>query len=169
MSTMLSLNVTIPTTNNPGTPVVVVYDNGDWEIAFAGDVDYIQEGDSYHSHHLISEVFVLVMLYFDMGDEDDLDISDDVIYFTVSEETVAGADNEPVLVIFHDGEIDITERRDALAMAENDLVVTSVQNFIPLLDVFEDLSKFCQQHAEMMFGVGLDIDDDDDDADGEDQ
>lgn len=168
-ASLLTLNTTIPAADLPGTPVVVVYDNGDWEIAFAGDVDYIQEGnDSFHSHHAFSEVFVLVMIHFEIGDEDDLDVSDGIIYFEISETVNEGADDEPVLVIFQDGEVDVTERYHAQNMVDQDTAMTEVQNFIPLTDLFKDFAKFRARHEDIMFGEA-DYDDGDEDEEDEDE
>jgi len=163
-ASLLTLNTTIPAADLPGTPVVVVYENGDWEVAFAGDVDAIQEGnDSFHSHHAFSEVFVLVMIHFEMGDEDDLDVSDGVIYFTISETVNEGAEDEPVLVIFQDGEIDVTERYHAESMVATDPTMDVIQNFIPLLELFKDFAKFRGRHEDIMFGESdFDADDDED-------
>jgi hypothetical protein len=165
-ASLLTLNTTIPAADKPGTPVVVIYENGDWEIAFAGDVDYIQEGnDSFHSHHAFSEVFVLVMIHFEIGDEDDLDVSDGVIYFTISETVNEGDEDEPVLVIFQDGECDVTERYHAESMVDADKSMDVIQNFIPLLELFKDFATFRAQHEEMMFGHGVDDDEDEEDED----
>jgi hypothetical protein len=161
---LLTLNTTIPAADHDGTPVVIIYDNGDWEIAFAGDVYYIREGnDSFHSHHAFSEVFVLAMIHFETGDEDDLDVSDGIIYFEISEVINVGDEDEPVLVIFQDGECDVTERYHAQAMADSDNTMDVIQNFIPLFDLFKDFSTFRARHEELMFGEGMESDEDDDD------
>ena len=162
-ASLLTLNTTIPSVDHPGSPVLIIYENGDWEVAFSGDVDYIREGNnSYHSHHTYADIFVGTMIFFEMGDEDDLDVSDGIIYFQISETIDQGGEEEPVLLIYSDGEIDVIERYHAEQMIFNDPTMEVVQNFVPLLDVFEDFRTFRGQHEEMMFGVGMDEDDEED-------
>lgn len=166
-ASLLTLNTTIPSIDNPGTPVVVVFDNGDWEIAFAGDVDYIEEGsNNFHSHATFIDVFISTMIHFDMGDADDLDESDGVVYLMISETVETGDEEEPVLLVYQDGETDVMERYHAEKMIETDPTVAL--NFIPLIDLFEDFRTFRSRHDEMMFGHGLDDEDEDEDADPED-
>lgn len=158
-ASLLTINTTIPAADRPGTPVVVLYENGDWEIAFAGDMDYIQEGNSaFYSAHPFAEIFALILIFFEIGDEDDLDVSDGVIYFELSEKVTKGAEEEPVLLIYTDGEMDVIERYHAENMVRADTSMQIVQNFIPLLELFEDFETFRSRHEDIMFGEA-DMDD----------
>jgi hypothetical protein len=165
-ASLLTLNTTIPTADEPGAPVVVVYETGDWEIAFAGDVDYIKEGnDSFHSYHSFTDVFVSTMIFFELGDEDDLDVSDGVIYFTISETVQTGQEEEPVLIIFEDDMVEVMERYHAEQMVLSDRTMDIVQNYIPLIELFEEFAKFRARHEDIMFGEGQDDEGDEDEDD----
>lgn len=164
-ASLLTINTTIPTADEPGSPVIVLYENGDWEVAFAGDVDYIKEGNnSFHSYHSFADVFVSTMVFFELGDEDDLDVSDGIIYFSMSEKITPGDEMEPVLIIYEDDMVEVMERYHAEQMTIADLTMSIVQNFIPLIELFEEFEKFRERNEHTMFGgEGLDEDDEEDD------
>jgi hypothetical protein len=150
MSTLLTLNTHIPSFGQPGSPVIVVFDNGDWEIAFAGDVDYISEGSSsFFVAVPFTEFFVDLMIFFDLGDVDDLDVMGDTTNIFISENITAGANNEPVLLIWQDKESEVLNRADAHDIFNID--TENVLNFIPVIEIIEDFRKFRSARADAMF------------------
>lgn len=166
-ASLLTINTMIPAIERPGTPMIVAYDNGDWELAFLGDVDYIVEGSSnFHSAQSFIEFFIGLMIYFDMGDADDLDVSGDVVYLAISETIITGQYDEPVLLIYQDGEMDVMAREEAENIIHIDPDVG--MNFISALELFEDFRTFRSRHEDVMFADDEERADEDEDADKED-
>ena len=166
---LLTLNTAVPVSEHPGTPAIVVYDNGDWEIAFQGDVDYIREGSSnYLGYFTFIDLFVDVMIFFDIGDVDDLDVSGDRAILFIEEQIATGEEAEPVMLIYGDGEFDVMHRSEAEGLIELD--PDAAFNFIPLVDLFKDFAKWRGlADDEMLWGREInEIDPDDEDAEPED-
>lgn len=151
-ASLLTLNTNVPSAYLPGTPAIVVFDNGDWEIAYAGDVDYIAEGSSnYFGVVLFIDFFVDLMIFFDIGDVDDLDVSGETVNLFLEETVDAGGIGEPVLLIWDDRETDVMERYEAESIIKTK--PDAALNFISALDLFEE---FCRWRGsvseEIMFG-----------------
>src|SRR6478735_12365975 len=140
-ASLLTLNSVVPPVEHPGTPAIVIYDNGDWEIAHDGDVDYIAEGSSnfFATVHFV-EFFIDLMIYFDIGDRDDLDVSGDRVILFIEETVTAGALDEPVMLIWSDTETDVMDRAEAEGIIASD--TNAALNFIPVLDLFADYCEW---------------------------
>lgn len=162
---LLTINTTVPDQSLPNTPVVIFFDNGDWEIGFLNDVDYIAEGSSsFLGSVTIIDFFVGLMIYFDIGDADDLDVSDEVVYLSLSENVIPGGEDEPVMLIWDDGTTDVMERGEAEGIIDSD--PDQGRNFITAIELFEDYRHFSERHRDAMFGETVE-DDLDEDADPE--
>lgn len=164
---VLTLNTYIPSVDLPGSPVIVVFDNGDWEIAFNGDVDYISEGSpNFFVAVPFTEFFVDLMIFFDLGDIDDLDVMGDTTNIFIEETITPGANNEPVLLIWQDKAAEVLDRADAHDIFN--INTEDALNFIPVAEIIEDFQKFRSTYADVMFSVRIDDDEPDADADKED-
>ncbi len=165
-ASLLTINTAVPAAERDGTPYVVVYDNGDWEIAFKGDVEYIAEQSlNFHSAQSFIEFFVGLMIFYEIGDIDDLDVADDLAYLMISRPVFAGRYDEPVLFIYQDGEMDVMDREVAENMIKHEPDVGF--NFIPALDLFEDFRTFRSRYEDVMFSDTNDAEPVDDDAEPE--
>lgn len=164
--TLITLNTSVPTMPLPGSPVIMVFDNGDWEIGFAGDVNYVAEWSSnFFIAVPFADFFVDMMIFFDLGDVDDLDVSGDQTNLYISETVTVGSDDEPVLFIWDDREAEVMERRDAEMLVVQEEGI----NFIPVAEIVEDFRKFRAERDEEMFTrTEEDPLDADEDADPED-
>lgn len=137
----LTIDTQVPTIDHPATPVIIIYDNGDWEIAFSGDVDYITETSSnFFCNEYFINFFVGLMIYFDLGDVDDLDVSGDTVILFLEEPNKPGSADEPVLVIWDDGQTEVMARAEAEGLMSIDS--DAVFNFIPADDLFEDFAEW---------------------------
>lgn len=166
-ASLLTINTVVPTTERDGSPIIVFYDNGDWEIALLGDADYIEESsNSFVGYETFVDFFVGLMILYDMGDVNDLDVSDDIVYLMISQTVYIGRYDEPVLMIFQDGSSDVMEREQAEKIIQTD--PEAGFNFIPALDIFEDFRTFRARHEDVMFSYGDESTDVDEDADPED-
>ena len=162
---LLTINTTVPTEDRNGTPVIVFFDNGDWEIVLQGEVDAIEEGTpSFLGSVTFIDFFIGLMVLFDIGDADDLDVSDEVAYLAISETVIPGGEDEPVLLIWDDGETDVMERGEAEGIIDSD--PDQGRNFITALELFEDYRHFSERHRDAMFGETVE-DDLDEDAEPE--
>lgn len=156
---LLTINTEVPTADHPGTPSLVLYDNGDWEIAFAGDVSYIEETSkaflgSEKVIHLLDE---LLLSY----DQDPLDQTEDRAHLFVSIGITTGIADEAVVGFWQDGECEVMCRINAEKLVEID---DEFANFVPMVDMFDELRSFVSYHATDMFegDDSYDIDDLDD-------
>lgn len=149
MTTLLTINTNVPGREEPGTPVLAFYDNGDWEIAFLGDTDYLKVNNpTYVGYQLVVDVLNAFNLDFPELDEADED-EDGILLYTQYEVT-EGAFDEPVIVLYDDGEIDVYAREHAEQMV-SDVAASGVFNFIPVVDFLDDLRTFRARNAEEMF------------------
>lgn len=165
-ASLLTINTVVPANDRPGTPVIVYYDTGDWEIAMAGDVDYIEESSkAFLGYETFIDFFVGLMIFFDLGTADDLDydFNNSVTYLMISETVNTGSDEEPVLLIYQDGTSDVMFR----AQAEGLVAAGDGFNFIPAVDLFEDFRTYRARHEDVMFAEGDEDEDIDEDADPE--
>ena len=167
MRTFLTINTTVPAAEHPGTPVIVFYSNGDWEVTFLGDTDYIESGNAFYVG-FITAIDALTELRFEF-DFDAVDTDGTVAHLYVEGTVNTDADDEPVLALYEDGEAELFVRADIAEMLA--IEDSGVFNFIPFVDILEELSTFVSAKREEMFG---DFDEvpigygDDEDGDGED-
>lgn len=146
-ASLISLNTTVPAPHMPGSPTLVVFDNGDWEIALQRDADYLAERSSgFLCSDSVSNILTCLSLEYD-GEEMD-ETGDEVILFLSI--TVESDDlEEPVVGIWESGEIDIFERYHAEKMVANK--DSGLFNFIPVSDFMEDLRRFLATNRAAMF------------------
>lgn len=137
MRTFLSINQTVPAAECPGTPVIAFYSNGDWEIAFLGDTDYIESGNSYYVG-FITAIDALTELRFEF-DFDAVDDDGEVAHLYVEGYTVKDSAEELVLTLYDDGEAELMDRETASQMVAAD---DGAFNFIPFIDILEELRSF---------------------------
>lgn len=164
MRTYLSINTTVPAEDNPGTPVIVFYSNGDWEIAFLGDTDYIESGNSYYVGY-VTAIDALTDLRFEF-DFEAVDSDGEVAHLFVEGYTFKDAPSELVLVLYDIGETDLMERETAEHMiAAED---SGVFNFIPYIDLIDELRRFVAIKRHEMFESFEDVPEGFGDEDGED-
>lgn len=143
---LLTCNQTVPGPEHPGTPALVFYDNGEWEIAYNGDVDYLRDNPSFVGDELVSEI--LSELSLELGD-DEMDQVDGntILFLDVTIET--GHGSTPILALFDDGVCQIMEQGEAQLLMEAD---GGVFNFIHLPELLDDIRKFLSLHRDGMFG-----------------
>jgi len=155
---LLTLNTTVPSEEYPGTPAVVVYDNGDWEIVFNGDVDYIaHDSSSFFCSMTFIQFFIELIYHYDLGDEDDLDVSDGVVTLFIEQPCVVNESDEPVLMIWADGQFEVLDRDEAESIFKMDR--DTVANFIPVADLIADFQEWRGRMGDSVFP---ERDDDDD-------
>jgi hypothetical protein len=166
-ASLLTLNTAVPPAEHPGTPAIVIFDNGDWEIAYKGDTDYIAEGsDSYVGYVTFIDFFVSMMIFFDIGDVDDLDVSGDRVNLFIEERVNHHAYDEPVLLIWDDGESDVMERCEAESILKTDPEM--VTNFIAAVDLFADFCVWRSRVGDDLWDSDIESEEPDEDADPED-
>lgn len=137
-TTLITINTTVPAPNRPGAPHLVFFDNGDWEIACKGDVRFIEDSDRYVGATPAAEVLTALALEYDLDEMDEVD-GLSTLYISVS--VPVDCPEEPVIVLYDDGEFDVYERLDAeelVAIAEK----SGVFNFIPFVDFMDELRMF---------------------------
>ena len=156
-SVLLTCYQNIPGVDRPGTPALVFFDNGDWEIAFNGDVDYISESPAYVGSELVAELLSEISLELD-GDEMDSVDGEVILFIEATIET--GTGEELVLALWDDGVVTAMMRADVESMIANDddRPLSRVFNYIPLPDFFDDLRKFLSRNRTKMFGHDEDDD-----------
>ena len=154
MSTLLFLDTEVPDRDAPGTPAFVFYDNGDWEIAFAGDLDYIKGSSAYLGSATMIEVIDYLNTDYDL---ELVDENDGTAFLYTSIEITEEADNEPLIVLHDDGEFDIYERAIAVELVNNE--DSGVYNFVSLVEVFEELERFLRRRIPESMDDGRDDDD----------
>lgn len=146
---LITFNTAVPTYPLPGSPVVHIFDNGDWEMGLAGDVNYVAEwASNYFVSVPFSEFFVELMIFFDIGDVDDLDVVGDITNLFISETVATDTDGEPVLLIWEDREFEVMERHDA-----EQLCAADAMNFIPVADLVEEFCSFRGKRGDAIFDV----------------
>jgi hypothetical protein len=147
-SVLLTCNTMVPNIENPGTPALVYFDDGQWEIAYNGDVGYISESPKFVGSVTIIELLNELAGHEDFDEMDEVD--GNIILFT--QLTIETADEgEPVVALWDDGTAEIMCR----VFAERMIDVggdDNVYNFVTLPEFFDDLRKFTSNHAEGMFG-----------------
>lgn len=146
MAVLLTCNQHVPGPDHPGTPALVFFDNGDWEIAFNGDVDYISDSPAYVGTDLVSKILSELSLEYD-GDEMD-EVDGETILFIDITVTETGP-SLPVLALFDDGFSQIMEVGDAQKLIDTN---GGVFNFVQLAEFMDDLRKFLSKNSTKMFG-----------------
>jgi len=153
MGTLLTINTTVPEAGSYGVPEIVFFDNGDWDIVFSGDVPVIEDNSAYVGSLNSIEFMNELRLINDYNACDEVDRG--VLLFievTIDE----GTFEEPVLGIYTEGDSFITERFHAERLLEEDGMFF---NFIPVVEIMDDLRKFISRNLDTMFPVD-EIDDD---------
>lgn len=143
----LILNIVVPAPHMGGAPVLVYYDNGDWEVTFAREVCHLMDasGAFIGSSCVVDLLSSLSLVY----DGDEMDINGDEAYLFVD---VIHDDEEPeapVILLFRDDEADVFERSVAEKMIEEG--TEEAFNFIPFSEFIEELARFCKTNAKSMF------------------
>lgn len=149
MKTFLELNATVPDRGHPGSPVLVYFDNGDWEIAFAGDVDFIERG----SNHFAGSVSVIDLITEARAlfDFDGVDSDGEVAHLYIEGETNVGKQDEDVFILYETDEPFMTVREHAENLIKED---DEAFNFIPLVDLLEDIRDFVARNGREMSVYG---------------
>lgn len=138
----LKLFTTVPAPEHPGAPILICYENGDWEFTYAKEADYV-------TGVVMSENVASILSEVSMdfgGDEMDQVDGNSLIELDITV-TSAGA-REDVLGIFLDGEFAVMDRSAAEAMIE---LEQDIFNFIPLTDFMDEFSRYVQHHRSAMF------------------
>lgn len=145
---LLTCNTTVPAVDHPGTPALVFFDNGQWEIAYNGDVGYISESPAF-----VGSITVIELLneLADLNDCDEMDEVDGDIILFIDLTIEAGAEDEPVIGLWEDGVAEIMFRDSVEHMIEIGST-DNIYNYIPLPEFMDDLRKFVSLHREGMFG-----------------
>jgi len=142
MTTLLFIDAKVPAPGLPACPSLVFYENGDWTINFTGDVDYLSSEKGFMTSHcvvgLLSEI---ALMYTD--DEIDVDAREAYLYLDFSIEEDG---DEPVVLIWTDGAMTISDREGAQRSIEEDDDL--IYNFVPLSDLLHDLKAFITRHAD---------------------
>ena len=148
MTYSLFIDVKVPAPDLPNSPYVVFYENGDWNIEFGSDVEYLE------ATMLTSGSCVGVLQKFS-DEEFDVDSEGVDIYLEVEFDAQI---EEPVVLVWNDGRLTAGDRfqADKLVRSENE----NFYSFIPLSELIDDLNKFIKRHADMMFDDYFDDDDD---------
>lgn len=143
---LLTINSEVPSRDLPGTPAVVFYDNGDWEIAFDGDVSYIDEtSPNYLGSVKVIDIIDELRL---LEDDDVCDVDDDRTVLFLSTYTNVGSAGEYVVGVLADGSSTIMFRVQAERMVEKE---AAMHNFVPVVDLLEELRSFVSYHGDEMF------------------
>lgn len=147
MTYSLFIDVKVPAPDLPNSPYLVFYENGDWNIEFGNDIEYLE------SATLTSGSCVSVLQMF-ADEEFDVDSEGVDIYLEIDFETTL---EEPVVLIWSDGRATAGDRyqADKLVRNENE----NFFSFIPLTELIEDINKFITRHGDMMFDDFFDDDD----------
>jgi hypothetical protein len=146
-TTILSIDSDIPGSEEANTPVLVFYDNGDWEVAFAGDVDYIRDkSPAFVGSGTLIEIFNELLL---VNGFDEIDEQGTRATLLVDLPVTVGALDEPVVGYWLSGEFDtmLREHAEQLVKASPDPDVR-LHNFIPVVDLVKETRNFLRYHAE---------------------
>jgi hypothetical protein len=146
MSTLF-FSKTVPSETRPGSPFLYFCDNGDWDIAFAGDLSYIEDYTSAY----VGGVSVITIFneLADMADQEEMDDDGEVVHLLASIEVPEDAMEAPVLELGLDGSCTPSDRWLAEKSITSDTF--DIYNFIPLTDFFEELARFIANNKRNMF------------------
>ena len=146
-ASLITLNTTVPAPDQGGTPCLAVFDNGDWEIMLARDVAYLEESHSgFSGSELVANILTFLSLEYD-GEE--MDVNGDVVHLFVSITIDEGGLEEPVILVWDDGEMDVCERYHAEKLVERE--DSGVFNFVRFPEFMDDLRRFLVHNQETMF------------------
>lgn len=139
MTSTLFIYATVPAPDCPTCPYLVVYENGDWNIEFGGDIDYI-ENTLFTSGSCVSLLQMFVEDEFDQHSEGvdlylELEIESDI--------------EEPVILIWGDGRVTPGDRFQAEKLLRSDN--PDFFNYILLSELLDDLTKFITRHGDTLF------------------
>ncbi len=142
MKSLITINSTIPH-SGPAAPVIVFFDDGRWEIAHDGDVHYITHGptsgDLDPSFIAAPALLPLLDDWLAIIELPHL-VTDDTNTALFLNQTVdVGRWDEPVIVLFADGDAEVTDRETAEQSATDD---EDFVNFISIDDLVSDLREF---------------------------
>lgn len=156
MNKLLTLNTIIPN-GYPADPVLVFHDNGSWEIAFAGDVDYIRNyGEpamagtdiTYVGHAPVVDIidkYLALLGKPALSRYADADISTAHLFLSVS--APYNCPEEPVVAVYFDGTVRVmTEWMASRDLDEDE----NLLNYIPLAALIEDIRTFVSTNVEAM-------------------
>ena len=139
MTYPIFIDVKVPAPDMMTSPYVVFYENGDWNIEFGGDVEFIE------SNVLTSGSCVSIFQMF-AEEEFDCDSEGVDIYLEIESETSL---DEPVVLIWSDGKATAGDRYQADKLVKN--ANPDFYSYIPLNELIDDLNKFILRHGDMMF------------------
>jgi len=139
MTSSIFIYAKVPEADSPTCPLLVFYENGDWNIEFAGDVEFIKS-------NILTTLNCAMLLQLFSDEEFDYDSEGCDIYLELEVESDI---EEPVVLIWCDGRATAGDRFQAENLIRNGN--TDFYNYIPLSELVEDIAKFITRHSDMMF------------------
>lgn len=141
MKTLITINSTIPH-SGPAEPSLVFFDDGRWEITYAGDVDYVQHGiGETNDESFVGSASVITLLdeWLAIIELDPLERDGENVVLFLNQTVEVGRWNEPVVVLFANGDAEVTDREtgETAATEDEDFV-----NFVPIDDLVSELRDF---------------------------
>lgn len=149
MKKLLTLNTMVPN-GGPAEPVLVFHDDGKWEIAYAGDVDYIRNyGDTsesprptYVGNASIADILDSFLTLIGKPLLDRYGLPETHLF--VSETIPHDVPGEPMVAVYLDGGYRVMTEWMASRDIEED---SNLLNYIPLIAVVEDFRQFRAKSA----------------------
>lgn len=138
---------TVPIESRPGSPFLFFCDNGDWDIAFGGDLPYIED----YTSAFVGAVSVISLFntLADMQDAEEMDEDSEVAHLLLTIEVPDDDMEAPVLELSLDGSCTPSDRwlaEKSIGREEID-----VFNYIPVADFLEELGRFITNNKRNMF------------------
>lgn len=164
MKTLLTISSNIPLSDHPSTPAIVMQDNGDWEIAFDGDVGYIKDtSPTFLGAVQVIEIFNELRL---LNDYDEIDDDGVRAHLFIELSVDTGTPEEPVVGFWNDGSSTVMD----LETAQNLLVEDAdFYNFITFADLLPEVRTFVHYNQDTFnedaFAESVSYDDEDTDND----
>lgn len=135
--------------SGPAAPILIFFDDGRWEIDNVGNLDYIVNG--YHGD-TPDPAYVGSAALIDLIDEYraslDYDVSErdenEAVVF-LSETVDVGSEQEPVFILFADGDVELVDRYIAEDASRDD---EDFVNFVSVDDLISELREFVSNQKE---------------------
>lgn len=141
MKSLITINSSIPH-SGPAEPALVFFDDGRWEIAYAGDVDYIKHGfGETTDDSFVGTVSVLTLLdeWLAIIELDPLERDGENVILFLNQTVDVGRWDEPVVVLFANGDAEVTYRETAEQSSTDD---EDFVNFVTIDDLVAELREF---------------------------